>query len=91
MDELKKLKVNIVEGYPKYSPDFNIIEELFSVADFDKLLEDHEKGRASTKEKAVQRFAKHAKTRKSMMTKAAESMPARLEGCIASNGGPTQY
>ena len=74
-----------------WAPGFVIIEGLFGAADKDKLQEDHEKGRASTVEKAVERFAKHARARGGMMIKAAESMPKRLKECLENGGGPTQY
>jgi hypothetical protein len=89
--------MRMLPGYPSYSPDLNVIENMFGVV-LRRMgvmdLTNPVKGRGEArKQNALQRFRDllQGEVAKGALTTLARSMPRRLAAVIKAKGGPTKY
>ena len=90
---MEKENLSFIAPFPARSPDFNIIENLFSAADGRKNTADFWDGPAPDHETAIKRWVHMARAccTEGDMLEAAESMPNRLNICLALEGAATGY
>ena len=85
--------LSFIAPFPAKSPDFNIIENLFSAADGRKNKTDFFDGPAPDHDMAIKRWASMARAccLEGDMVKAALSVPTRLQLCVELGGAATGY